>query len=161
MVRAFVFLGDCMTKEQYQEYLKSEEWKEKANVIRRLKYNHPKCELCGKGETQLDVHHISYENVLHEFPHELVALCHDCHMKVHENGLKIKIIQSDSHLYYYHMLYQFLSGGYDRAYAIQRANEEVEEAGMDMDNRIKTISEIMNKIEKDKLENPGYVIIYR
>lgn len=59
----------------------SPNWK-KASAECLLQYGY-KCYICGSS-TNLNTHHITYAHVGEEQPHELICLCHDCHMKVHE-----------------------------------------------------------------------------
>ena len=65
---------------EYSDYLASDEWASKrALVLKRAKGT---CEGCGmKPPTQ--VHHLSYKHVCNEFLFELVALCAECHSRIH------------------------------------------------------------------------------
>lgn len=83
----------------YQEYLKSEHWK----LLRSKKYRSakPKCAICGTDNTQLDVHHINYKNLLDVDTSDLRILCHGCHFLVHDlmrNG-KIRFKRNGGHNY--------------------------------------------------------------
>lgn len=62
----------------YQTYINSPEWKEKAS---RLKTGGV-CLVC-KSNTNLHVHHLSYENLGHETSNDLVVLCAIHHRKAH------------------------------------------------------------------------------
>ena len=68
-------------KESYKEYLQSPRWKA---IRKRLykEYNY-KCALCGSGKN-LNVHHITYENLGEENDEDLTVLCQVCHKKIHE-----------------------------------------------------------------------------
>lgn len=65
---------------EYTDYLKSEAWaKRRAAVLKRA---NGRCEGClEKPATQ--VHHLSYAHVFHEFLFELVAICDECHDRIH------------------------------------------------------------------------------
>jgi len=67
-------------KDKYHKYLRSEEWaKIKTDLII---LNDGKCEECGSRKN-LQVHHLTYKNLFHEEPGDLVLLCGKCHMAVH------------------------------------------------------------------------------
>lgn len=68
----------------YPEYLKTDHWKEMRR--RMLKRAHFRCQVCNKGNTQLDVHHRTYERRGKEEYGDLIVLCNDCHRTFHENG---------------------------------------------------------------------------
>ena len=65
----------------YQEYMRSEEWKEKKQII--LERDQRWCQLCGD-ENNLHVHHLTYNRVGDEALFDLVTLCSHCH--AHEHG---------------------------------------------------------------------------
>lgn len=66
-----------------EAYMASPEWKK----LRRLVMDRAKgqCEGCGQAPAT-EVHHLSYEHLRHEFLFELVALCNDCHSRIHAKG---------------------------------------------------------------------------
>lgn len=67
-------------KEWYQEYLKSNHWKEtREKALKRSGY---KCQVCGY-DKNLQVHHNTYKNIGHEDPTDLVVLCWKCHKTFH------------------------------------------------------------------------------
>ena len=67
----------------YRLYLNSEAWQKKRKaVLRRDGY---KCQMCG-AVMNLDVHHVSYENLCNEKLSDLVTLCRECHKKLHKGG---------------------------------------------------------------------------
>ena len=66
---------------EYNIYLASAEWEAKRQLI--LKRADGMCEGCGLAKAT-DVHHKTYEHRYEEFLFELVALCHACHVRVHE-----------------------------------------------------------------------------
>ena len=65
----------------YKKYLASDEWlaKRKRVILRAQGL----CEGCRENDATV-VHHLSYEHVGEEFLFELVALCKECHARVHE-----------------------------------------------------------------------------
>lgn len=71
----------------YQEYLKSDEWKERSILAKeRAGW---RCQLCSKGgdKTSLHTHHNSYRHLGHEEDTDLVVLCRECHKLFHEVNL--------------------------------------------------------------------------
>lgn len=68
-------------KEEYQD----ERWKERAAQIRELDKH--KCAMCGAGDVELQVHHLSYPpppfHLWDAKDDELVTLCKKCHERVH------------------------------------------------------------------------------
>lgn len=68
--------------ENYDEYLKSAEWASKRSKV--LARANGVCEGCGDGAPN-EVHHLTYQHVGKEFLFELVALCHGCHERVHDD----------------------------------------------------------------------------
>lgn len=72
-----------MTKEEYKEYLQSEDWQ----LIRvaRLRADNFTCRKCGSKQN-LQVHHLTYERVGCECIKDLITLCKDCHSEAH--GIK-------------------------------------------------------------------------
>ena len=69
-----------MTKEQYQEYLKTPHWKELRK--RKLKQQKYTCEVCDC-KFHLQVHHLTYERLGHERLKDLAVLCPKCHKLIH------------------------------------------------------------------------------
>ena len=63
------------------EYLKTSEWRALRN--RALIQAGNRCQVCGKTNLQLDVHHNSYERFGHEQLSDLVVLCRSCHQHFH------------------------------------------------------------------------------
>lgn len=74
-----------ITKEQYQNYLHSEDWKKKANE--RMKIDGFTCQSCGTRGTPsnpLCVHHFSYRNLpFEDVNKDLVTVCKCCHSNLH------------------------------------------------------------------------------
>jgi 5-methylcytosine-specific restriction endonuclease McrA len=71
----------------YHEYIKSEEWQKKAELVKELAGQ--RCQACGrhKSEVTLHAHHRSYKNLGNELPGDLTVLCKSCHELFH-NHLK-------------------------------------------------------------------------
>lgn len=70
-----------MSNVNYSEYIQSPEWRERAEKV-RAEYDN-RCYICGSSDN-LHVHHISYKRLGNESERDVVCLCRDCHMKVHE-----------------------------------------------------------------------------
>lgn len=69
------------TKEWYQGYLKTPHWRRFSASIKKKR---GKCEQCGS-RYRLEVHHKHYKNVGFEKPSDVLVLCHECHMRLHES----------------------------------------------------------------------------
>lgn len=67
----------------YERYIRSPEW----DVVRRLALEHARyaCQVCGApdGESELHVHHRSYERLGRELLCDVVVLCSTCHARHH------------------------------------------------------------------------------
>ena len=66
----------------YKAFLKTQYWYDvKLRVLKRDKNS---CVRCGSTK-MLQVHHLTYENHLHEAKHlnDLITLCNNCHKKEH------------------------------------------------------------------------------
>jgi 5-methylcytosine-specific restriction endonuclease McrA len=67
----------------YAEHLDSPEWAEqRARVVRRAG---GRCQTCGRAK-RLHVHHRTYGVRRSERADDLIVLCEDCHLAVHEDG---------------------------------------------------------------------------
>lgn len=66
----------------YKEYLKSEFWQDKRDTI--VSAAGYRCQVCNAAG-ELHVHHRTYERRGHEAPHDLIALCADCHKLFHDH----------------------------------------------------------------------------
>ena len=67
----------------YSNYLKSEEWQ---NLRRKvLARANGRCEGCGD-KPATDVHHLTYERFGKEMLFDLVAVCKECHKKIHKQS---------------------------------------------------------------------------
>lgn len=71
-----------MTFEEYREYLKSDDWRERR--LELLEEAGHVCSDCGDKSTQL--HHLNYDNLgTEELDVDVVALCTQCHKERHDN----------------------------------------------------------------------------
>ena|SRR3990167_236343 len=70
----------------YQEYIQSPEWKEKAKQAKEQAGW--RCQLCYKhnDDKPLHAHHRTYQNLGNEQPGDITVLCADCHAKFHNKG---------------------------------------------------------------------------
>lgn len=83
-----------MNKQQYHEYLQSEEWKQKRE--KRKCADLYECAICGS-QTALNVHHLNYDNVGNEdIETDLITLCHKCHAMLHRIRSKFSIAYMSS-----------------------------------------------------------------
>lgn len=74
----------------YDDYLQSDEWKEKR--MRILKRDGFQCRYCGTG-MNLVVHHINYpEELGTETDDDLITVCETHHKKIHEGDLSVETI---------------------------------------------------------------------
>jgi 5-methylcytosine-specific restriction endonuclease McrA len=63
-------------------YLRGAEWQRlRFEALELADY---KCQLCGRQNRVLDVHHNTYRRVGRERVSDLVVLCRDCHYRYHE-----------------------------------------------------------------------------
>lgn len=69
----------------YETYLQSEEWRQKAR--QRMEIDGYRCQMCGSSGTmfnKLNVHHLTYHHLYNEDPwKDLVVLCSSCHSAIH------------------------------------------------------------------------------
>jgi len=65
----------------YEDYLFSPHWQRTRDAF--LKIIGWKCQICGRKDVPLDVHHNTYENLGREEFGDLVALCRECHELFH------------------------------------------------------------------------------
>lgn len=64
----------------YDSYINSEIWRNKANHIRER--DGGRCQICGANDVPLEVHHLTYARLYHELDDDLITLCDSCHKKV-------------------------------------------------------------------------------
>ena len=78
-------------QKKYHKYLLSSEWKAK-----RLSVLNERgiCDKCGK-KKNLHVHHLTYDNIFHERPEDLIVLCKKCHFNIHNGEDKPKKVPRD------------------------------------------------------------------
>lgn len=70
---------------EYDAYMKSAEWKEKAETIKVLAGH--RCSCCGRqfeDSSSLQAHHYSYRSLGCERKEDLLVLCDDCHLRFHQ-----------------------------------------------------------------------------
>jgi hypothetical protein len=74
--------GDDGFRREYDRYLESPEWeKKRAAILKRANYV---CEGCLENQAT-QVHHLTYNHIFNEFMFELVAICSDCHRRIHKD----------------------------------------------------------------------------
>ena len=72
-----------MHKEDYIEYLKSFEWREKRKLF--MEMCNWTCSKCGAKAVYL--HHLNYNNIGNEeLDVDVIPLCRDCHNEIHKKG---------------------------------------------------------------------------
>lgn len=77
-----------ISKQAYLDYLQSPEWKAKA--AQRKEIDSFTCQLCGRQQAELEVHHLNYFCLKAENPFtDLICLCPECHEKVHRMMCRI------------------------------------------------------------------------
>ena len=66
---------------QYREYMQSVAWRTCAARLEELKLSGFRCRACnlGRNETELHVHHRTYERLGQELLADLTTLCVECH----------------------------------------------------------------------------------
>jgi len=72
-----------LNKMPYKIYLQTFEWDETRKLAYKRANN--KCENCGDTK-DLNVHHLTYENLGNERPEDLKVLCSRCHREIHKIG---------------------------------------------------------------------------
>jgi RNase P subunit RPR2 len=70
------------TDSRYQEYLESDQWKQRAKQERSFWNN--RCVLCHRSQNVLHVHHSTYVRLGNEAHGDLVVLCNNCHEMFHK-----------------------------------------------------------------------------
>lgn len=66
--------------DRYKAYLKTSEWKHRRRLV--MLRSQGICEGCRERPAK-EVHHLTYAHVCEEFLFELVALCEECHDRIH------------------------------------------------------------------------------
>lgn len=72
---------------QYNRYIKSPIWSKKRKEA--FLFHGKFCHKC-TNTTNLQVHHLTYENIFNEKMEDLMILCKPCHKRVHEKNYKKK-----------------------------------------------------------------------
>jgi cytochrome c553 len=69
---------------EYEKYLKSSRWRQMREYYHKLRGS--KCEQCNKhiNLDEMNLHHVTYERLLHEEPGDVAVLCRQCHTETHE-----------------------------------------------------------------------------
>jgi hypothetical protein len=75
-----------LTKKEYAEYLRSEDWINRRNKFKEFWHN--KCSFCNS-EEDLQVHHLNYDNLGKETSYDVILLCKKCHYLTHKKKLFI------------------------------------------------------------------------
>lgn len=77
----------------YQKYIKSKEWKQKAEEAKTRAGN--RCQGCNRprSEVQLEAHHRTYERIGRERPGDITVLCRDCHQSIEKSKAKVSLAQ--------------------------------------------------------------------
>lgn len=69
----------------YAEYLQTNHWRRhRRQALERAGH---RCQVCGREDVPLEVHHNRYDNLFGEDPEDLIALCERCH-RVHTEALE-------------------------------------------------------------------------
>lgn len=86
------------SNKNYEEYIKSQEWREKAEEAKAKAGN--RCQVCNRSraEVQLDAHHRTYERLGNELPEDITVLCRDCHQLYEDSRIKKNSQNSDEEL---------------------------------------------------------------
>ena len=79
----------------YNEYLKSEHWKQfKEKVFRsKMMKNGFSCWMCTNNNTRLNVHHKTYKNLGKEKIGDIMLICEKCHKFIHIIDRKLDLYQ--------------------------------------------------------------------
>ena len=64
------------------EYRETSEWRERANLMKSL---FTECQTC-LNDSNLNVHHRTYERLGQEHPADLILLCQECHHLIHDRS---------------------------------------------------------------------------
>lgn len=94
MARKPIFCKDTWeTAFTYSEYLKTRHWKSIRTKV--IQDRGKVCEVCGRSNIPLQVHHMTYERIGCEKMEDLICVCKDCHMGIHSTmptGWEYKLI---------------------------------------------------------------------
>ncbi len=78
-----VYADMYMPRDEKKAHLKSEFWKSLKEERTKIA-GKDTCEACGNNIAQLDLHHITYENLGFESIDDLRLLCRNCHGRLHQ-----------------------------------------------------------------------------
>lgn len=90
----YVYSNECaeaLGYSSYDEYLQSEHWQKLRKMI--LISAGEKCQRCGS-RAALQVHHETYDNLGHERVDDLLAVCRECHDKIHFGPFYVDALDS-------------------------------------------------------------------
>jgi hypothetical protein len=63
---------------EYTDYMQSNKWRTRCKQLRQKRGNI--CEMCGRNDRPLEVHHKNYDRLGHELDDDLMIVCRDeCH----------------------------------------------------------------------------------
>ena len=130
-------------REEYKAYLNSPHWQ----AIRKRLYKEYdyKCDRCGSPKN-IQVHHLTYENLGEEKDEDLTVLCQVCHKKLHDPFDSID--------------YLMFAEGY--AYGeLDSENEEIKHRAEYLSKAISELIEAVKKIEIDKEKGEIHVSFIR
>lgn len=82
---------------EYERYLLSTDWKITRAIAKARAGN--RCEKCG-ASGPLQVHHVSYDRLGHEWQDDLSVLCGKCHVEAHKEITKSRETVSEKKRYY-------------------------------------------------------------
>ena len=68
----------------YEEYLQSDEWKKKRDLV--LKRDNFLCQCCLE-KPATEVHHHTYDQIFKEYLFDLTSVCRECHARVHSKKI--------------------------------------------------------------------------
>ena len=83
---------------EYRAYINSPQWQEVRQ--RKLKQVGARCQKCGRYRSQLsrgewlEVHHLTYKRLFHEWLRDLQVLCNTCHHKVTIRTRRIRAVRN-------------------------------------------------------------------
>ena len=68
----------------YEAYIRSDRWRRSPARLAELAASGNRCRLCARSgpEVSIEVHHSDYSRLGREGPHDLCALCRECHRVV-------------------------------------------------------------------------------
>lgn len=130
--------------EGYKQYMKSDRWFMYRE--RRLQKANYECELCSKHGCALDVHHLTYENFMHEKPEDTLVCCRACHKYADRIRKLVKRLKRGN------------------SYKHRRALSVLEYYGYPFDmnadsrDKLKELWRRLERIEKGKAESAGDVL---